>query len=211
MGKAEVAREETGRSTSRAAGVQVQASREGLVEVTSGRAISQQGLAATCEDPPTEAEAEGGGRDLVWRMSPVERRRRGNALRGGARRHPGGGNTRVGQRGSGYSADAERPSDTEPRLTDSRSSVEPRCKLLRAGVDACQRLSLARGGKASRGKPRSEPDSGNPTVRDRRGARGNVAHGGTVNPRRTYRKGGDGNPPPTGARAPALSRPLVLW
>ncbi len=28
-------------------------------------------------------------------------------------------------------------------------------------------------------EPRSEPDSGNPTVRDRRGALGNVVYGGT--------------------------------
>jgi len=47
------------------AAVQVQASRERLVEITSGRAISQQGLAATCEDPGTEARAEETGRDLV--------------------------------------------------------------------------------------------------------------------------------------------------
>ena len=43
-----------------------------------------------------------------------------------------------------------------------------------------QHLSLAVCGKAPEGQPRSEPDSGNPTVRDRRGARGNVAHGGIV-------------------------------
>ena len=35
------------------------------------------------------------------------------------------------------------------------------------------------------------------------GAAGNVAYGGTVNPPRN-RKGGAGNPPPTGARASAL-------
>jgi len=48
-------------------------------------------------------------------------------------------------------------------------------KLSLAGVHASQRLSLVVGGKAYGGKPRSEPDSGNPTVRDRRGASGNVA------------------------------------
>jgi len=37
------------------------------------------------------------------------------------------------------------------------------------------------------------------------GARENVAHGGNVNPPRN-RKGGAGNPPPTGARVPNLSR-----
>ena len=39
-------------------------------------------------------------------------------------------------------------------------------------------------GKTCEGKPRSEPDWGNPTVRDRRGACGNVDHGGTRNPPR---------------------------
>jgi hypothetical protein len=33
-----------------------------------------------------------------------------------------------------------------------------------------------------RAEPRSEPDSGNPTVRDRRGALGNVVYGGIRNP-----------------------------
>jgi hypothetical protein len=42
------------------------------------------------------------------------------------------------------------------------------------GVYVRQRLSLTVDGKVTGGKPRSEPDSGNPTVRDRRGASGNV-------------------------------------
>jgi hypothetical protein len=41
----------------------------------------------------------------------------------------------------------------------------------------CQHLSLADIGKAYAGKPRSEPDPGNPAVRDRRGASGIVAKG----------------------------------
>ena len=43
----------------------------------------------------------------------------------------------------------------------------------------------------------------NPTYGISGGAAGNVAYGGTVNPLRN-RKGGAGNPPPTGARASAL-------
>ena len=38
------------------------------------------------------------------------------------------------------------------------------------------------------GEPRSEPDWGNPTVRDRRGACGNVDHGGTRPPPRTSKE-----------------------
>ena len=43
----------------------------------------------------------------------------------------------------------------------------------------------------------------NPTYGISGGAAGNVVYGGTVNPPRN-RKGGAGNPPPTGARASAL-------
>jgi len=42
----------------------------------------------------------------------------------------------------------------------------------------------------------------------KRGAWGNVAYGGNVNPPHN-RKGGSGNPPSKGRRAPALSRPLL--
>ena len=139
-------------------------------------------------------------------MSQYERGRRGNALRGDARHHPSEGNTGAGQRGSGHLAVAGRPPDTAPGQVCHRSSDEPKGKPQRERVYACQRLNLARGGKAPGGKPRSEPDSGNPTVRDRRGARGNVAYGGTRNPP-SNRKGWTGNSPPTGARAPVLSRP----
>ena len=41
---------------------------------------------------------------MVWRMSPYERRRGGNALPGGLRGRSGAGNARAGQRGSGHSA-----------------------------------------------------------------------------------------------------------
>jgi len=44
-----------------------------IVEITSGRAIFQQGLTATCKDSPTKASTVGGERILVWRMSPYER------------------------------------------------------------------------------------------------------------------------------------------
>ncbi len=68
-------------------------------EITSGRAISQQGLATTCKDPSARGTGVG-GRVLVWRMSPYERGRRGNALPGDIRCHPSRGNTSRGQRGS---------------------------------------------------------------------------------------------------------------
>ena len=42
------------------------------------------------------------------------------------------------------------------------------------GVYACECLSLIHLGKAFQGKPRRKPESGNPTFRACRGARGNV-------------------------------------
>jgi hypothetical protein len=51
-GKADDVGEETGKCTQHAAAVQVQSARKGPVEITSGRANSQQGLAATCKAPP---------------------------------------------------------------------------------------------------------------------------------------------------------------
>jgi hypothetical protein len=54
VGKAVVVWEETGRCTTRAAGVGVQARRERFAELTLGRANVQQGLATTCKDPQAE-------------------------------------------------------------------------------------------------------------------------------------------------------------
>ena len=45
-----------------------------------------------------------------------------------------------------------------------------------------------------------KPYRGKPAIRNFRGVDGNVAHGGIVLPPRN-RKGGSGNPSPTGARA----------
>ena len=63
-GKAEAPWEETSEGTMGTAGVEAQASREGFAEITSGRTTAQQGLTATCTDPPTEAKAGGGGRGV---------------------------------------------------------------------------------------------------------------------------------------------------
>jgi len=48
-----------------------QASWERLAEITSGKAIAQQGLAATCKDHRVEVgDTTSGWRVVVWRMSP---------------------------------------------------------------------------------------------------------------------------------------------
>lgn len=53
----------------------------------------------------------------------------------------------------------------------------PACKLVSGGVDMRQHLSFTGIRKAAGELPGSEPHSGNPTVRDRRGAYGNVNYG----------------------------------
>ena len=55
---------------------------------------------------------------------------------------------------------------------DPRSMKEPASKPQPEGVHEGQHFNLFGGGKACGGKPRPEPDSGNPTFRDRRGASG---------------------------------------
>src|SRR6266480_7619181 len=63
-GKAAVVWEETGKCTTRAAGVEVQARRERCAEITSGRSFSQQGLTVTCLDRVFRVRprhTEGGG------------------------------------------------------------------------------------------------------------------------------------------------------
>ena len=60
LGKADVAGEATGKSNPQTVVVGVQASREGLAEITSGRSRWQQGLVATCKDSSNEAVAEAG-------------------------------------------------------------------------------------------------------------------------------------------------------
>ena len=59
-----------------------------IAEITSGRTIAQQGLATTCKDPAHNANSGGAGRTMVWRMSPYERRRGGNAPPGGLEAAP---------------------------------------------------------------------------------------------------------------------------
>jgi putative hemolysin len=100
-GKANVLGEATGACTLGAAGVGVQTRREGSAEITSGRACAQQRLAASCKDQPCEAMPKPDGGQQVWRMSPYERRRRGNALPGGTSCLHRGGNAIAVQRGSG--------------------------------------------------------------------------------------------------------------
>lgn len=172
-GKAEVSGEETGMSTLGAAGVGVQAHGEGSAGITSGRARAQQGVATTCKDLPVEAEAEDGRRAWVWRMSPYERGRRGNALRGSAGRSPDAGN--AVRRAKGLSApggsrlaSVARTLSRDRRRDDRRDEFGD--KPVACGVDVRHHLSRAAAVEGHRRTSQGrQPDSGNPTVRDESG------------------------------------------
>jgi len=69
-----------------------------------------------------------------------------------------------------------------------------------SGADVSQHLNLLVAGKACTGQPGSEPDSGNPTVRDRRGARGDMAMGVGLRPTTKAVEA----PPNPKARAPRI-------
>ncbi len=161
-----------------------------VAEIMSGRATRQQGLATTCKDPARNGNTGGAGRGMVWRMSPYERRRGGNAPPGGLRGRPGADNARSGQRGSGHSVATTvgRQPDTELDSAGPASWRRGDANSTASGRRVRQHRSFARWGKARpekwRAEPRPEPDSGNPTVRDRRGASGNVASWSMISTRR---------------------------
>ena len=154
-----------------------------IAEIMSGRSRFQQGLAATCKDYPYK-ESEVGEREWDWRMSPYERRRKGNAVRQDARHLAVCGHAGDGQRGSGHSAVSWRQAVARHRTGDLQV-----CPTRRGG----QQTKYDAGGCVpaleplrpwedwppenylwSRGQNRT---SGKPTVRDRREAHGNVGHG----------------------------------
>jgi len=107
-----------------------------IAEIMSGRAIAQQGLVTTCKDRAHNGQTGGAGREMVWRMSPYERRRGGNAPPGGLRGRPGAGNTRSGQRGSGHSVatTAGHAPDTAAGLRGACRVAKGRGKLHRVGA-----------------------------------------------------------------------------
>ena len=95
--------------------------------------------------------------------------------------------------GSGRSCRADPIIKAKPRSTG---------KPTWRGVHMCQHLSFLASGRPWEEMPRSEPDSGHPTVRDRRGACGNVAVMGVG--LRPMGKPVDKPPNPSLVRAPHL-------
>lgn len=175
-----------------------------IAEITSGRAMIQQGLVATCKDSNGIGKTEAFERRMVWHMSPYERRRRGKALRGDPGGHPRRGNASKGRRGSRHLAGTimtpGRGIDRgQPGQGSSR--VEPLGKRRMSGVCADQRLSLGTRRKAQWGqarvanRTREIRPSGMKT-----GASGNVAKGAGLRP---MAKAMD-KPPDPKARAPEI-------
>jgi hypothetical protein len=169
-----------------------------VAEIMSGRAISQQGLTATCKDLAHEGEPE--VRGGIWSNAWARRSDEGGVTPSETTREvvPTSGNTRRGRRSPGHSV----ATDAEHEGTwPMRSNLSPSRK---ASVDSSwwwlgdRQTTETRGGCVSalelpsrweglssdkcRAEPRSEPDSGNPTVRDRREALRNVTMGAGLRP-----------------------------
>jgi len=127
--------------------------------------------------PEAGGKTEGGGRGVVWRMSPYERRREltpPEAAQDAAPASvtPGPGEGALGAwRPLSRAASGHRAGLSRVRYVE----ASPWVNRERAGVYASQRLSHSAAGRPKGERPGSEPDSGKPTVRDRRGASGNVA------------------------------------
>src|SRR4249920_1492878 len=148
-------------------------------------------------------------------MSLYERRRRSNVLSGDGSRLPNGGNTRVGQRGSGHLAAFSVCLGGRLDKTGTHANDGPRGEAVGkpsvAGVYTNQRLNLSKPWEGTRRTCQGlEPDPGNLAVRDFRGASRNVRHGETVNPP-CNRKSRTGNPSPTVGRARSLSQPSASF
>lgn len=155
-----------------------------------GKGHPPAGTGDNLQRPCAQRETGGAGRGMVWRMSPYERRRGGNAPPGGFRGRPSADNARSGQRGSGHSVATTvgRQPDTELGSAGPASWRRGVANSTASGRRVRQHRSFAPWGKARpekwRAEPRPEPDSGNPTVRDRRGASGNVASWSMISTRR---------------------------
>ena len=192
-----------------------------VAEITSGRAISQQGLTATCKHRVHKkgSEARGG----IWSGAWARRSDEGGVTPSETAREvvPTRGNTPGGQRSPGHwvaneagrreditgTARSNLPLGSRPWWRTTRPAGKPtgRCTThLPSTITRLMSCSPRRGGRQTTGargvcgsalklplpwagllsdkwraEPRSEPDSGNPTVRDRRAALRNVTSGTT--------------------------------
>ena len=183
-----------------------------MTEIMSGRTISQLGLTTTSKDPATKVrtEASGGIWSDAWARMSDEGSVTASETTLEVVLHEG--NAFGRQRSPGHSVAPRNAARNQTQSWVIAASISERgsmqTKRARGECESALKLRPA-GGRHVAGKwraePRSEPDSGNPTVRDRRGALRNVTHGEPRNPLRD-RKSGNGHSSPTGARAQLLSR-----
>jgi hypothetical protein len=180
-----------------------------IVEITSGRTDLPAGADSNLRRLIERGKPKSVRGIWVWRMSSSERRRRSNVLPNGPRGHYRRGNASTVQRGSRHLVGmGATPVGTQSPIQPVRDCirVELSSKPERSGAYASQRLSFDPSGKARWGNAKAANRTREIRLSGMKtGARGNVAHGGTVTPPRN-RKGVDGNPPPKSARAPALSK-----
>ena len=169
-----------------------------VAEIMSGRAISQQGLTATCKDPTIEGEPEGWGG--IWSGAWARKSDERGVTPSEATREvvPTSGNTRRGRRSPGHSVTID---EEHERTWPKRPNLSRGCKapagssgrwlgdrqttVMRGVCESALKPPLLWAGLPSdrcRAEPRSEPDSGNPTVRDRREALRNVTKGAGLRP-----------------------------
>jgi hypothetical protein len=150
------------------------------------------------------------GRVMVRRMSPYERRRRGNALRERARLAHDRGNAEVVQRGSGHLAvpDAPRTQCRDQRGLEDGTS--PQVNQVREG---CMRASALASSHRERLAEESQGQNRTREIRLSGIAGGPGETWPMVNGYDSARApigASHGTHPPTGARAPVLSRPQRL-
>ena len=184
-GKAAVVWEETGQGPTRAAGGGGRARRERCAETTSGRALSPQGLPATGPDPVVRGRPrheKGGGRA----HEPVGARKVGEgplpwcltSWRARSQRARAQGRWALG-------------SSRSPRTLSGRGTVERRWKQTRACRGVCgAALKLRALWEGHHREAKVRTGLGTSTVRERRGACGNVDYGGMRHPPRVSKERG---------------------
>ena len=129
-------------------------------------------------------------------MSPQERGRRGNALRGGGTCLPNGGNANIAQRDSGYLAVPSFSEAVGPTMSRPCEMELGFGQTTEDGAYANQRLNLTKLGRPKEDRPGLRTVPGKSGCTGLSGGLGKRGYGGNVNPPYN-RKGKAGNPLPT--------------
>ena len=144
-----------------------------MAEIMSGRPSNQQGLAATCKDRAHKGRSEALGG--CWSGAWARRSDEGGVMSSEMVREI------IWQRGPGHSVATMTPGRTwtqMPGFTRPGNRRRGDWQTERWRGECGRALKHRRAsGRLVPGRPRSESDSGNPTVRDRSGICGNVNYG----------------------------------